>query len=104
MYMLKQSLPIVIVKEISDINYIPVKYGVIDMKVTGSLDGTIINYMTMRVGWDTKEHYEAWTSQRISDGSIGRVGEFFAGKMSDIEFYYQPRGDGGWIYTPSFDQ
>jgi hypothetical protein len=88
-----------VVKLEDDVNYIPVKYAMLGSAPASTLTGTDLILMTVRVGWDTKEHYDAFVARRETAGMQGRVGEFLGGfKLSDVLFY-----ESGYEFTPSRD-
>lgn len=83
------------VKLSSDTNSIPVKYRVVEISVGTSLADTYCVLTVEKVGWDTGEHYEAWTDRRETTGMVGTLGDFSVAALSDLKTYN--------VRTPSTD-
>lgn len=76
------------VKKTADTNYIPIMYQVIDVAPAGTLGDTNCIIMIERVGWDTKDNYEAWQKTRDVTGMQGTLGAFEAATLDTLEVYY----------------
>lgn len=96
------------VKLVADGNYIPVKYGVVEMTPAATAGATYCVLQVIRVGWDTENHYNDWKatsgyadgnmylSGRNTTGMQGTPGALSVVALSAIENYD--------TMTPSFDQ
>ena len=59
------------VKKTADGNYIPVKYGVVEITVGAAAATTYLLLETIGVGWDTEGHYNAWKGVKTYDSASG---------------------------------
>lgn len=85
------------VKKTADTNYIPVKYGVIEIEVNSTAATTYCVLQCIRIGWDTQAHYEAWVSTwdgatkvlhgREVEGIQGALGVLEITTLDAIEIY-----------------
>jgi hypothetical protein len=59
------------VRKTGDANYIPVKYGVVEITVGANAAATYLLLETIGVGWDTESNYLAWKSTKSYDSGSG---------------------------------
>lgn len=59
------------VRLIADSNFIPVKYGVVEMNVGADTANTFCVLQVIRVGWNTETNYNNWKSTKTYDTASG---------------------------------
>lgn len=75
------------VKKVSDTNFVPVMYGLIEMTPASTAAATYCVISTIRVGWDTEVNFENWKYDRKVEGMQGKLGELEVVALTAIEQY-----------------
>jgi hypothetical protein len=99
---------ILIVRKTGDLNYIPVKYRVVEMTVGSTAGATYCVLQCIDRGWDTEAHWNDWKAGKSPSGdysnptgrkSVGAQGTIGALEVETLDNLaaYKP-------YTPSHDR
>ena len=75
------------VKLISDTNFIPIKYLLLEANVSSSATETNCLLVCVENGFDTEENHERWVKYRDTKGIVGVVGSFLITTLNNIIIY-----------------
>ena len=94
------------VRKTSDSNFIPIKYGVVEMTVGVDADNTNVVIQIIKPGWNTEINYNKWKSTWNGDESVlvGRNPAGIQGTIGALEVVALSALVAYEYQTPSMDR